>query len=55
MKREGGQFSLIALPDLSILSSASVDIPVGTVDDHSHKNYEVKPLAKTSGKAPIGN
>ena len=38
-----GDFFLIALPGLAILSSASVDISVGAVDDHDHEENEIKP------------
>jgi hypothetical protein len=40
---------LVALPGLAVLSTASVDIPVGAMDDHNHEENEVKPRER----API--
>lgn len=36
-------FLLVALPGLAILSSASVDVSVGAVNDHDHEKDKVKP------------
>jgi hypothetical protein len=38
-----GNLLLIALPGLAVLATASVDIPIGTVDDHGHEENKIEP------------